>query len=313
MIVVNPTELARIFYLGTCPRLSSGPVARGKQGHVWRLEASDGSWAVKVPLQQSTEDEVRLATELQEAAYAAGVPTPAVRRTVEGDVLATVGDVQVRVYEWVNLLPPDPLDPVEVGAAVGAIHALDRIDDGPLHPWYSEPVGADRWDELVARLRAEGAPFAERLAALRNEFVALESWIEPPERVQVCHRDLWADNVLGTRDGGICVIDWENSGPADPSQELACVLFAFARDDRGRARALVEAYRNAGGTGRVERPAHFSMLIAELGHVTELAARDWLLPNARCPERADAEAWIAQGLDDPHTRDRLLTLLNFVR
>ncbi len=55
------------------------------------------------------------------------------------------------------------------------------------------------------------------------------------------------------------------------------------------------------------------MLVAELGHVTELAARDWLVPNARCPERADAQAWIAQGLDDPHTRERLLTLLGFVR
>jgi len=30
--------------------------------------------------------------------------------------------------------------------------------------------------------------------------------------------------VLPTADGGVCVIDWENSGPADPSQELGCVL-----------------------------------------------------------------------------------------
>ena len=54
------------------------------------------------------------------------------------------------------------------------------------------------------------------------------------------------------------------------------------------------------------------MLIAELGHITEIAARDWLRPNPRCPERSDAEAWIAEGLDDPHTREVLDALLGAV-
>ena len=72
---------------------------------------------------------------------------------------------------------------------------------------YHEPVGADRWDRLVEQLLEAGAPFAGRLADLRDELVALESWIEPPQMLQSCHRDLWADNVLPTADGGICVID----------------------------------------------------------------------------------------------------------
>ena len=161
----------------------------------------------------------------------------------------------------------------------------------------------------MRQLRAEGAPFAERLAELRDELVALESWLEPPGSLQTCHRDLWADNVLPTTDGGICVIDWENSGPADPSQELGCVLFEFARNDPGRARTLVDAYREAGGTATIDRPGHFSMLIAQLGHITEAAATDWLEPNPRSPERADAEAWISEVLDEPHTRDVLNELL----
>jgi hypothetical protein len=32
------------------------------------------------------------------------------------------------------------------------------------------------------------------------------------------------------------------------------------------------------------------MLIAQLGHITELAATDWLEPNPRSPERTDAAA-----------------------
>ena len=218
------------------------------------------------------------------------------------------------MYEWVDLLAPDRvLDPAHGRRRrgrdpPGPVHA-----SGPVDPWYTEPVGAERWDELVELLREAGAPFAGQLAELRDELVALESWLEPPQQLRTCHRDLWADNLLPTADGGVCVIDWENSGPADPSQELGCVLFEFARDDAGRARALINAYREAGGPATVSSRGHFSMLIAQLGHITEIAATDWLQPNVRSPERADAAAWIAEVLDEPHTRERLDVLLAVAR
>jgi len=183
---------------------------------------------------------------------------------------------------------------------------------GPPDPWSHDPVGADRWDELVVQLRAAGAPFADRLADLRDELVALDSWIEPPGILQTCHRDLWADNVLPTAGGGLCIVDWDNSGPADPSHELGYVLFEFGRSDPGRAGALADAYRDAGGPGAVTRPGHFSMLIAQLGHITEIAATDWLQPNTRSPDRADSEAWISEVFDEPHTRELLETVLGWV-
>jgi aminoglycoside phosphotransferase (APT) family kinase protein len=308
--LMDAADLARRFDLGRAARLSDGPVARGKQGVVWRLDTADGAWAVKIPFHRSSEDEVRMATEFQEAAYAAGVPTPQVRRTAEGSVFALIAGRQVRMYEWVDLKAPDAmLDPARVGAVVAAIHRLSATDRSPLDPWYHEPVGADRWDQLVGLLLEAGAPFASRLAALRDELVALESWIESPELIRTCHRDMWADNVLPTADGGLCVIDWENSGPADPSQELGCVLFEFARTDLGRARGLVGAYRAAGGPAAVTRRGHFSMLIAQLGHITEMAATDWLNPNPRSPERADSAAWISEVLDEPHTRQLLESIL----
>ena len=51
------------------------------------------------------------------------------------------------------------------------------------------------------------------------------------------------------------------------------------------------------------------MLIAQLGHITEAAASDWLTPNPRSPERADSYAWISEVLDEPHTRELLDTIL----
>jgi len=309
---MDASQIARRFGLGAAAWLSDGPVARGKQGVVWRLETADGSWAVKVPFHPSSEDEVRLTTEFQEAAHAAGVPAPQVRRTTEGTVFATAeGGGQVRVYDWVDLLPSDPgMDPGLVGAVTAAIHRVPfAADPSPVHPWYHEPVGAQGWDRLIERLRRAGAPFAGRLAGLRDELVALESWIEPPETLRTCHRDLWADNVLPTADGGVCVIDWENSGPADPSQELGCLLFEFGRTDPGRARALIDAYRHAGGPAEVNRRGHFSMLIAQLGHIAEAAAGDWLEPSARSPRREDAQAWMGEVLDEPHSRRLLESLL----
>jgi Ser/Thr protein kinase RdoA (MazF antagonist) len=311
--VVDAVELADRFGLGPAPKLSGGPVAGGRQGEVWRLETADGRWAVKVPFHESGEDRVRASTQFLEAACAAGVPAPRMRRATDGCVFARVGGRQVRVYEWVDLEAPDPsLDPALVGATVAAIHRVRVPADGPLDPWYALPVGASGWDGLVERLREAGAPFAGRLAALRDELVALESWLEPPLRLQTCHRDLWADNVLPTARGGVCVIDWENSGPADPDQELACVLFEFGRSDPGRARALISAYAAAGGPATVARPGHFSMLIAQLGHIAQIAATDWLKPNARNPDRAGAAAWIGEILDDPHTREVLDALLDVV-
>ena len=307
---MDTVALARCFGLGGAVRLSDGPVGRGKQGLVWRLDTAEASWAVKVLLFQSGEDEVRSSTAFQEAACAAGVPAPRVRRTTDGSVFATLEGRQVRLYEWVDVRAPDAtLDPHLVGAAVAAVHRVPATDTGSVDPWYREPVGARRWDQLIEQLAEAGAPFVGRLAGLRDELVALESWIEPPRMLRTCHRDLWADNVLPTADGGVCIMDWENSGPADPSQELGCVLFEFARTDPGRARALTQAYRQAGGPAAVTRRGHFSMLIAQLGHITEAAATDWLEPNPRSPQRTDSAAWISEVFDEPHTRELLETIL----
>jgi thiamine kinase-like enzyme len=124
-----------------------------------------------------------------------------------------------------------------VGAVVAGLHCTELNEPGPVDPWYQEPVGADGWDALVRRLAQAGAPFADRLAQLRDELVALELWLEPAHQVRTCHRDLWSDNLLPTVDGGVCVIDWENSGPADPPRSLpACCSSSLAMIPAGPER-----------------------------------------------------------------------------
>ncbi|MCW2615645.1 MAG: Ser/Thr protein kinase RdoA involved in Cpx stress response, MazF antagonist [Frankiales bacterium] len=311
---MDAAELADRFALGRVPRLSDGPVGRGKQGAVWRLDTADGARAVKVAFRTVTDDEVHAGALFQEAAVAAGVPAPRLRRTRDGAVLAEVSGARMPVEEWVDVLGPDPLlDPALVGTVLAGLHRVPATGLGAVSGWYQDPIGAERWDDLLCSLFQAGAPFAGRLADLRDELVALESWIELPQLLQTCHRDLWADNLLPTAGGGVCVLDWEDSGPADPHHELGCVLFEFGRTDPSRARALVGAYGAAGGPAAVDQRGHFSMLVAQLGHITQTAACDWLEPNLLSPDRAGSAAWVAEVLDDPHRRAVLDALLAVVR
>ena len=80
------------------------------------------------------------------------------------------------------------------------------------------------------------------------------------------------------------MIDWENSGLADPTKELGLVLFEYSCDEAGRARDLYGAYRDAGGPGCIERPGNFSMVIAQRAHIGEISCSQWSDP-ARLAEQ----------------------------
>ena len=223
-----------------------------------------------------------------------------------------VRGVFVRVSSWVDVMAPEPrVDPVVVGEVVAAIHRVRHVGSNPVDPWYVEPVGSDAWGRLARRLRAARAPFAAELMEQLDDIVALEALLVPPETLQTCHRDLFADNVLPVRSGGVCVIDWENAGLADPTQELALVVFEFACGEQDRARILYDAYVDAGGPGRLTRQGHFSMLVAQLGHIAELGCRRWLDP-ARGADRTRNQARVEEFLTGRCTADTITMLLDAV-
>ncbi len=330
--------LLEAFGLGT-GTLSPRPVACGRLGQIWRLDTTSGTWAVKTMTVAASEAEVAESAAFQDAVVAAGVPAPAIRRTRDGTVLAHAGGQGVRVMEWVDLQPVDLLlDPAAVGKLLAGLHQVpfepsspfgafapsspspDRPDS--VDPWFTAPVGAARWDEVVAAVRERGAPFAGDLAAQCHERVALEALLRSPTHLRQCHRDLFADNVRATAvpsppplglappaSPPLSVFDFDSCGPADPSQELAFVLAEFAFDDGERARTLVDAYIDAGGTGRVGGPGAFSMVIATLGHIVELGCHRWLAATTD-EEREDNAAWVAESTTRPFTRETIARLLD---
>ena len=307
-LALDVPSILAAFDLGSWGRLSDGPVASGRLGAIWRLDAESGSWAVKqvgdVPAAELAE--LIEGAAFQEAALAAGVPTPAPRRTRAGELIAE----GVRVHAWVDLRDADPgLDAAAVGRLVASLHRVDFAGTVGLDPWYVEPVGAARWSELVGALQAREAPFADELDALVPELVAMEAWLGgPPRDLRTCHRDLWADNVRSTRSGGLCVFDFDNAGLADPSQELALILVEYCAADPRRAGVVRAAYAEAGGPGRVAGPADFAMPIAQLAHILVEGCRRWLAAETDA-ERADNEGWVREFVDQPLTRAVIEALL----
>ena len=309
---VDVREILAVFDLGPRGQLSAGPVAGGRLASIWRLDTDSASWAVK-DFSEADEDELSEilgGAAFQEAALAAGVPTPGVRRTRTGDVIAHLGDVRLRVHEWVDLRPPDlSLDPASLGRLLAGLHRVEFAGTVGTHPWYEVPVGEPRWREIISSLRAGGAPFVGELDALVPELVALEGYLgDPPRDLRTCHRDLWADNVRRTHDGDLCVFDFDNAGLADPSQELALVLVEFGGADPRRARAIRESYADGGGPGRIDGPRTFAMAIAQLAHIVEEGCRRWLAAETEA-DRADNEGWVREFIDRPLTREMVNRLV----
>jgi aminoglycoside phosphotransferase (APT) family kinase protein len=275
-------------------------VARGEQGRVWRLDTDQGAFAIKELIIRQAPAEASADAAYQEVVRATGtVPMPRLIRTPDDRVTVDLAEYQLRGYEWVDLLAVDRrLDPTTVGATMAAIHRVQYVPARPLIDWYTEPVGASRWRQLLEESKIAEAPFADALDSEITELLRLETLMEPPMNLQSCHRDLWADNMLPTPTGGLCVIDWENCGLADPAQELPMAMIDFGLGDQRRIAELYLSYLEAGGPARISGFGSFTMVIAQFGHFWESAITTYLATDTR-EERAHSLDRIAELLNPP--------------
>jgi Ser/Thr protein kinase RdoA (MazF antagonist) len=272
-------------------------VARGEQGRVWRLDTDHGAFAIKELIIRQTSADASADAAYQEVVRATGaVPMPRPIRTPDDRVIVDLAGYQLRAYEWADLLATDrSVDPTTVGATIAAIHRVQYAPARPLIGWYTEPVRESRWRQLAEESKAAAAPFADALDSEIAELLRLETLLAPPTNLQCCHRDLWADNMLPTPTGGVCVIDWENCGLADPAQELPMAMIDFGFGDQRRIAELYLAYLDAGGPARINGFGAFTMVIAQFGHFWELAITNYLAANV--------------SEDKAHNLDRIAELL----
>jgi hypothetical protein len=303
---MDAQEVADAFGLGRATGLTE-PVARGELGEIRRLETDTGVWAVKQELEPrdpaADEPDAELGAELggafHLACWQAGVPSPEPIVADTGHFFVEVAGETVRVYSWVDLADPDTgLDPAALGELLARMHGVRHHSGFPVHAWFEAPIGAREWKGVLKASRAAGAPYADRLAELLPHLLAVEEILTPMARVQTCHLDLWADNLRRTPDGDLCVIDFDNCGPADPSRELAMVVFEFGQGDDVRQRGLYDAYVAAGGPGRITGREDLALTVAQLHHIGHRHLTMWV--GARDPEaRARSLAGVEEFLGTP--------------
>ncbi len=272
--------------------------ARGELGRIWRLATVNGTWAVKELFEPGTEADAQADVAFQGAAIAAGVPMPHPVVTRAGTVLHEVDAsdrrVTVRVFTWLDFVQPvRPAAANDAAAILGRLHALAYPDDGPLDPWFSEPVAPARWHELLASAERTAAPWAPTLAALVPALVAGESIIAAGRHRPAirCHRDFNPENVALDAAGRIVVVDWENSGPAAPEQELASVLAEFVPDPGG-VRSFLDAYTAGGGPATLRDPSSFAMTLAFQSNLVAWYAERALDAGATDEDQARSVHWL---------------------
>lgn len=294
-----------LLYRITPAAVSEGPAGTATRNCVAE-DRESRRWFVKAyPCGTDMEAE-RQALALGEAARAAGVPVPSVRRTVTGEVIASAGGLSVSVTEYVadaetaeGGLSGGRWD--AVGEAVGRLHrALARHPVGPPRPVAAREVcdvarAGRRLEELLARWAAvppspEG--FAawcaqtaqQRLAALPEVAARLEK-LPPTLTAQIVHGDLASPNLLLRGEEVAAVIDFRPPGHRSAAWELGRIVLdprtVLARPDAwipGLAR-VVGAYRSAS---------------------PELAAEDLLsVPRVAAGYLACSVYPLSEPLDDP--------------
>jgi Ser/Thr protein kinase RdoA (MazF antagonist) len=300
-------------------------MSRGATGRIWRLDLGTSGarrYAVKQLRRKPDEASVSRETAFTEHLAAAGIRLPRSLPGRGGQFAVPLADADededagkdagkdaggwLRLYEWIDGVPADLADPgvaSRIGDLLGRLHAHALPPHGPADPWFETVPGPQTWTELADAGRAQGVswsrPLAEQTSLLRD----LADLVAPAARDQMltCHRDLHPDNVLVDGSGDLIPLDWEESGPACPSQELAGLLMFWHLDDRGTAdEAAVErtlrGYYAAGGPGRLRDERSFGMYLAGRLNFLHSQASLALDPNTTAEDRSYASAEVSDTL-----------------
>ncbi|MER5549861.1 phosphotransferase [Streptomyces sp. NPDC002589] len=275
--VMAVASILPLFYRITPASVSEGPAGTATRNYLVR-DSDQRRWFVKsYPAGTDLEGE-RKALALGEFARLGGVPVPAVRRTVAGDLVVSADGMAVSVTAYVEGaqtaeggLSGDRW--AAVGEVVGQLHrVLAHHPAGPPRPVPVREVcdvkrAGQRLERLLARY-AEGdcggafAVWARQAAAQRLEALpavaALLKELPVTLTSQVVHGDLASPNVLVRGQEVAALIDLRPPGHRCAAWELGRIVLdprsVLARPDDwpvGLASA-VAAYRAANPALRVE-------------------------------------------------------------
>jgi Ser/Thr protein kinase RdoA (MazF antagonist) len=250
--------------------------ARGWGGHniVYRLDTTQGRWAVKALLRE-VDELIRERFDIELAAFTGGIRMPRPVPALNENPCAELDGTRLRCYEWV-----DGVAKVNEETSVGESRLMGRLV-AELHgmslgysPLLDEPLGPPdepSWDWLADAAGRQGASWA---ATLTEQVTTLDRLSEQARKVGVqqrnmaqiaSHRDLNAHNVLFAS-SGLWLIDWDAAGPIYPGWERAnyACLWAGRPDghyDLDAAVAFLDGYQDVGGVVTRDDPDTLEFLL----------------------------------------------------
>lgn len=297
------------------------PLTGGQTAQVWRC----GPWVVKgYDLHRVDHHRVAGNLRLQQALADAGLPVPALCRTMAGGLWAEGDESIIALMAFVDGERKQRgtltvAEAAALGALVARMHtALARLrPNGPVAPPRAEQMRR-RWAEVAAAASAPGeaADDFDRQAADLAAYAldGLERLPAPDwsrQGGQLCHMDLHLDNILWRDSQPVAVLDFDNAAPGWPLAEVLTVWNLSLCADPGNphwgpeADAFMQAYRHSGPVQDLvawaEAPAaYWQMLMAS----TWPAGLRYRQPDAFRPQwgealvmRAGAARWAEANRD----------------
>jgi thiamine kinase-like enzyme len=212
----------------------------------------------------------------------------------------------------------------ELGAALAAIHRVGFrcSEDTQVDPWFRAAHGAAHWEGLAERAEQAGRGWAGRLRATLPLLAEVEALAAARAATTVpllmTHSDLVPGNVLVSMEGRPWIVDWDDAGPWNPTEEVAAAVVswssgALGEPDEPVALALVEGYRQAGGGLQEHSPTVLAGSLSAVANWLELNVRRSLREATSQPFHAQADAEVAGALSELAWRlarlDRWMELL----
>ncbi len=279
---MNSQQLAGIclcFRLGA-PVAAPKPVPGGRVHQIWRIETTEGIFAVKLLRLATTPQpgalaSYRRAEGIAQAMAALGVPAVA-GLAHRSRLVQRIQGVYVVVFPWAEgvTLPFSAASPEQarqIGALLGKMHAFNLAIPGLDIPTW-KVLRDDDW-VLLARRAAAHAPWAEDIRASVRALcwwsrLARDANPRLWNTLVVSHCDVCQSNVIWRDAHTPALIDWESAGLINPSLELVKAALDWSgisvgEPEEASFKALLAGYRGAGGP--MPASAH-DALAGTLGH-----------------------------------------------
>jgi thiamine kinase-like enzyme len=259
--------LCEVYGLGS-PLLDPQAVSGGLLHRLWRLDTTQGTFAVKqlnpaILQKPHIRENYRLSEHIAEAMAAHGIPAVAALGC-DGDPVQEIEGRTVMVYRWIEgeTLSEEAVEPErarQIGILLGHMHALNlQFPALPQPEW--EHFRDDDWDLLTVHAYDGGIPWATPVRSVMHRLV---EWSRLSEQASeklshtyvVSHRDSGQKNVIWQDERTPWLVDWEAAGLVNPTIELVSVALDWSGWATGVLRedtfsAIMESYISAGGSVR---------------------------------------------------------------